>query len=243
MYQSLLIFRFFLFIMIGNPEVIRKVFNGYPDTKNSFSYVVCIELKQKRSYMRYCTGSVIDQRWILTAGHCTGNRTLSVSYGNRSQEKSTSRVDVILQIRHPDYKQFESQDDQEKSEMRNDIGLLKVRRIPINTLGRISFVDYTVFTGVPAIYAGYGTTWLENANLTSAECLERYSKLKSDPLRLGNGVIVECSISITWHPSICVHPERSFSGMGDSGGPLLEDEGNNRSPQWTFWRSLGFCST
>lgn len=209
--------------MTGNPEVMPEVINGYLDTKNNFDYVVCIEQKNENSYLRFCTGSLIDEKWILTAGHCTGNKTLSVSYGNRSQENFVDRVNVILQIRHPDYKQFESQDDHGKSEIRNDIGLLKVETIPINPLGMISFVDYTPFTGLTVVYAGYGITWREHV-ISSSENWEKFLNLKSTPLQLASGVTVKCNISITWHPSTCVHSEESFSGMGDSGGPLIYDE-------------------
>lgn len=214
----------FLFIITGNSQVIPEVFNGYPDSKNTYGYVVCIELKEESTYMRHCTGSLIDPDWILTSGHCLGNNILSVSYGNRSQANTISRVNVLLQIRHPSYEQHEAMNDHQNSEIINDIGLLKVERIAMDTLGKFSLVDYTAFTGLSVTYAGYGITWREFEKMTSAEQRDKFSKWKFAPLQVADGVTVNCEITITWYPSACVHSDTSFCGMGDSGGPLLHDD-------------------
>lgn len=199
---------------------IPVISNGRPDSNNTFNYVTCIERKRENSYVRYCTGSLIGEHWVLTAGHCLRGYDLIVTYGDKTQIKSIVKVDVLVQIKHPDYQYYNSPSNYNNQVLRNDIGLLRIARISTNSLGKLSLVDYSEFSGLAVTYAGYGVTW-EKEDMTPDEHRQRFANLDSSPLHLANGVTSKCFANITWHPNICVRSEISFSAMGDSGGPLV----------------------
>ncbi|KAL7644138.1 UNVERIFIED_CONTAM: hypothetical protein RMT77_004962 [Armadillidium vulgare] len=69
----------------GRPRVRNKIFGGTPTPIGAYPWVVALgyRVPNKASYMYDCSGSIINEKYILTAAHCvhqkyTGRRRLSV---------------------------------------------------------------------------------------------------------------------------------------------------------------------
>lgn len=151
-----------------------RTYNGYSVVDNLYPFVVSIEEKVKTGYSVHCLGSLFDEYWILTSGTCIkNNKNLTVPFGDKSTKQNIARVNVVYQITHPD---FYIIDNYKNWSAINNIGLMKVERIPLETVGDISYIDYKEFTNLKVVYAGYWKT-LEDESL----------------LLLGEGIISDCS--------------------------------------------------
>lgn len=171
---------------------------------NQYPYVVSIEEKVKTGYLVHCLGSLFDEYWILTSARCITDKNFTVPFGDKSTKENIARVNVIYQIFHPEYYLF---DITKNWTAINDIGLMKVERIPLETLGEISSIDYKEFTNLKVVYAGYGKT-IEDESL----------------LLLGEGLISDCSTAIDIvHTGICVVSNTTNVLNAFSGSPLIHN--------------------
>lgn len=223
----LLLLMILLFFKNGNCETVkpdRRIYRGYPDVDNRFPYVVCIEQQLDLSYLRLCSGILIDENWILTAGHCIReNLNLTVTYRNRSKRNNVERVDILLQIRHPNFQILNWPTINLNLTILNDIGLLKVEKVHIGTFAQLCSENFKIFVGSSVVFAGYGNTWNKSEASTIAEWKDKKLKFNDSPLLLGEGVVSECTIRTPEQLSICVYSPVSSTRKGDSGGPLLLD--------------------
>ncbi|KAF7286838.1 hypothetical protein GWI33_003895 [Rhynchophorus ferrugineus] len=55
-----------------------KVVAGHDATRNQFPYQISLRLVQGGYLYHICGGSIISQRWVLSAAHCTSGRAASV---------------------------------------------------------------------------------------------------------------------------------------------------------------------
>lgn len=209
-----LILTILLFIYGGNLKTMTRIYNGHPDSQHSYPYVMGIEYLGSNGYMRHCSGTLIAEYWILTAGHCVNKRlNLVVAYGNRTKENSTERLKVIYQTQHP----FTNLHDVNI----NDIALMKVEKNPNKTIANLASTDYRESFGLTVVYAGFGITWPEK-KLPVAEWKKRMIQLNSSPLLIAEGVISRCTLLSFVHPRMCVLSNGTTTiGKGDSGGPLI----------------------
>lgn len=219
----LLLLIILLFINNGNcrdEDSIRRIYHGVPDTDNRFPYVVSIEQKTRHTYLRLCSGIVIDENWILTAGHCVReNATLTVTYRNMTHTDTIERVKVFSNIRHPNFQFFKSPTMNWTTF--NDIGLLNVEKIDIKPFARLSSNNYKRYLGLSVDFAGYGNTWNKSEAATSEEWKDKKLMLNNSPLLIGLGVVTNCGGNITEKLCLCVHATVTSTRKGDSGGPLI----------------------
>lgn len=208
-----------LFIENGNSKTMTRIYSGHTDAKNIYPYVVSIEKLTSLGYIRFCSGVLIEENWVLTAGHCLKKElNFTVTYGDMSKESSTQRVNVLLLVRHPFTLINEV--------IINDIGLLKVEKIPLKTLAKLSSNNYGDSFQLPVVYAGFGITWSEQT-LSKDELKEKVLQLSNSPLLLGDGVLSNCMLVTIVLPRLCVLPKETAPGspgrvmLGDSGGPLI----------------------
>lgn len=213
-----------LFFKNGNCQnvPIRRIYQGIPDTGNRFPYVVCIEQQMGYNNVRICSGIVIDENWVLTAGHCVRkNKTLTVTYRNRIKNNNVERVNILSNIRHPYYQNITSPSDDWT--IFYDLALIQVEKIDIGTYAKLSSNNYKKYSGLSVVFAGYGNTWNKSEVATLAEWKDRKLMLNNTPLLLGNGVVSKCGINVTEELCLCVRDTASFTREGDSGGPLVHN--------------------
>uniref|UniRef100_A0A8D0DHH8 Peptidase S1 domain-containing protein n=1 Tax=Salvator merianae TaxID=96440 RepID=A0A8D0DHH8_SALMN len=100
-----------------------------------------------------CGGALVDEHWILTAGHCLG-RSLSIHLGEhdlRKQDNGEQYGKAVKVIRHPDY---------EPVLLKNDIMLLRMEPPAIlgDTIKIIPMAKECAPTGTKCVISGWGTT-------------------------------------------------------------------------------------
>ena len=119
--QSTMKFLLLLVCLIGVASAAPKKFRMGFDKENrivggrnaepgQFPHIVSIRRKLAGSTSHVCGGSIINEFWILTAGHCITEMPAGTKYAiwagahDFSKEESTRQVlDVIKSVVHPDY--------------------------------------------------------------------------------------------------------------------------------------------
>ncbi|KAJ0177493.1 hypothetical protein K1T71_007502 [Dendrolimus kikuchii] len=205
----------------GN-DIRPRVIGGQDADLKEYPYVVMIVLNYSlhngtRVMSKGCSGSLINEWWVLTAGHCGGKW---IRYGDTSVpfEDENMLIKVIKEVPFQNY-----------ISRTNDIKFLKLlKKATVEFYGKISVVDYKTLIGKRAMAVGFGLTYLVNHihKYTS----DRVFANRSMPLQRGDLVISTCKNIIYPNyrgPSICVSPTCGNRNVqvyfADSGSPLLVD--------------------
>ncbi|XP_072269916.1 granzyme A-like isoform X2 [Pyxicephalus adspersus] len=192
-----------------------KIMNGREAAPNSRPYMALIKLDGKDEEM-LCGGSLIKDRWVLTAGHCDRDGwKKKIILGAHSREKSNQwwqEFHVEKSIAHPNFN---------KTNLNNDLRLIKLKEkarltkavqlLPLPTTYKDPEERSTCET------AGWGETEkaeaadnLMEVNVTILDrekCAKHWSENKAN--------ITENVICII------VGPGSEDTCGGDSGGPLM----------------------
>lgn len=109
-----------------------KIVGGENAQPNSWSWLVSL----RRSNLHFCGGSIINERWVLTAAHCVyGVRQLQVHIGVHNEAlPSPQQYESSEIIIHPDY--------QRPPTYINDLALIHLSS-PINFTGNEHYVGRT----------------------------------------------------------------------------------------------------
>lgn len=91
------------------PDIFTRIVGGSPAERNEFPWQVSLQFVSNWYTHHICGGTVIDQRWVVTAAHCTHNfetYQLIVVAGEhhlkrRHGEEQTRKVETIVE--HPQY--------------------------------------------------------------------------------------------------------------------------------------------
>uniref|UniRef100_A0A2I3RIS2 Serine protease 1 n=2 Tax=Pan TaxID=9596 RepID=A0A2I3RIS2_PANTR len=133
-----------------------KIVGGYTCQKNSLPYQVSLN-----SGYHFCGGSLINEQWVVSAGHCYKSR-IQVRLG----EHNIEFINAAKIIRHPQY---------DKKTLNNDIMLIKLSsRAVINArVSTISLPTAPPATGTKCLISGWGNTASSGADYPDElQCLD-----------------------------------------------------------------------
>ncbi|KAF2881376.1 hypothetical protein ILUMI_24819 [Ignelater luminosus] len=207
----------------SNPRII----SGKPAAPGQFKHQVANRFKVSGG-TAFCGGSLISDRWVLTAGHCAKDAThftLYLGSVNQSQPVEQGRVVVETAEKyvHPSYNPFT---------LANDIALVRLQK-PVNFTDRIqpiSLASHNTPANKTLTVSGWGKT--SDASNSVSPVLN-YVEL--DAISNPDCAKVYGSLTVT-NGTICCkgRPEHSTCN-GDSGGPLIEKVNNT-------WVQVGVVS-
>lgn len=205
----------------GSSDVSTRIVKGYNSTRGEFPYQVLISITYE-DYEAFCGGSILSDRWILTAAHCIAKAvSFKIFFGILQLSDKSKAIfrDVKVENRfpHPDYID---------SMLLNDIGLLRLDRAVefSDTIQAVRLPkEGKLYHHVAANTSGFGMVsanpqrfpshlqWVSLITIDNFDCAGRMGPSVA-PYVLRSSVI--CAIGID-RGSVC---------FGDSGGPLITEE-------------------
>ncbi|KXJ70761.1 hypothetical protein RP20_CCG022542 [Aedes albopictus] len=231
-----------LFVLLGaavvfggtlSPEFLEwegRIVGGQNAASGQFPYQVSL---RSSTNMHFCGASIINNRWVLSAAHCTVGRTLAntrVVVGTHlllsgGLAHSSSRI-----INHGSYN---------SNTWANDVSLVQTASVIFfNTLAQpIGLGVNHILTASGAVVSGWGQLgantgipnnlqWLRTNIISVAECRSRHSVANS--ARIFDNTI--CTLS----------PAGQGMCMGDAGGPLVHGGLLQGIVSWGIPCGLGF---
>lgn len=225
-YNLLKIITFILTIFRNIDIVNTKGDQGVYDVENKYPFVVVLE-KQPIEYHGFeikkkCSGSLIDDNWIITSAHCLDDNIKTVRYGNMTHKMNKTTANILFKIQHPLYKNIATK---YYYHSENDIALIKVDTIPIG-IAKIDPIHFANLSNNEVVYADFERPYIasgfsEDVNKT----IEILSGFENSALKVYNGVITDCKRKRThiWYDALCVKTKRTPIEIlrESTGGPLL----------------------
>ncbi|XP_065356597.1 serine protease 1-like [Calliphora vicina] len=200
-------------VVVAAIEPEGRITNGQTASVGQFPYQVGLSLKLSATSSSWCGGSLIGNKWILTAAHCTdGVQSVTVYLGatvrtSAEVKHTVSKSDFII---HSGWNSIT---------LKNDISLIKIpstaytAKIKAVKLPAIAS-SYSTYAGDKVVASGWGRTsdtsgvasnlqWAVMQVISNTACAKTY------------GTIITSS-------NICVStPSGVSTCQGDSGGPLV----------------------
>ncbi|CAL4072470.1 unnamed protein product, partial [Meganyctiphanes norvegica] len=201
---------------------VSRIVGGSETDVNEYPWQVA--LVNKGDTFVFCGGTLINDRYVLTAAHCTDGRkyrNTQVLLGNHLQNKKDTaekRVNVKWIIDHPNYNTRNMDKDFALLELDEvlDLAALAPEIVPACLPEAITAEDK--YNDVDAVVSGWGAL-RSNGKSPNAlqEVVVRTMTIDACNNKYGRGEI---------QPSmLCAANPGKDSCQGDSGGPLVTDEG------------------
>ncbi|XP_011314334.1 uncharacterized protein [Fopius arisanus] len=215
---------------ICGPLIEEKIIGGKKTGLFDYPWMALIAYKVYNNYIEFkCGGSVINNRYILTAAHCVAQLHPSLTlvgvrvgeHDQRTEKDCSESLDgtTICAESYQDFgiEEIHYHSEYKKSILQNDIGLIRVDSpidfnprnsrpicLPIGDAAANNPAKFIV-TGWGKTEFGTGSPDLLHGRLTAIsneECQRAYKKTKE-----------------IWYKQMCAQGSQ-FSCLGDSGGPL-----------------------
>ncbi|KAJ9594177.1 hypothetical protein L9F63_014337 [Diploptera punctata] len=186
-----------------------KVIGGKKAERGMFPYVVIVTFNFETTYVlgwTMCTGSIVTERWILTAAHCVPNETMTEKKYKVGQvdDEFGDYQNIKSITKHPDFREVSYNGN--LLAIHNDICLLYTEdKIQFNKyVGKVCISSTRKMSG-ECLIAGFGDT---NASSGMHYAFLKYKEIEKKG---------EISNTIT------IDLDGPYPYPGDSGGPLMCD--------------------
>jgi len=206
-------------------EIDNYIVGGQTARQHQFPFIVSLRNLQN---FHFCGATIISDRWILSAAHCTQNQNALaqnivavLGAQHRANDGQPIRIDAV--INHPQYN---------GRWLLNDICVLRTAQVIQFIQGRIHPVglpnrSFNIGPNARCWIAGWGLTGYPNVNnnnvppflqfkeartISLGECRQRLAPVRLEPLVHANKL---CTLTA----------DGLGTCRGDSGGPLVDDNG------------------
>jgi len=212
----------------GQANRATRVVGGETTEVNEYPWQVA--LVGRGSSQVYCGGSLINDRWVLTAAHCTQQGVQQVILGNHRQsatESTEKRINVRRVEDHPNYNDNNLDNDFSLLELSSPVDLESAAP-GIRTVCLPTASNPAQYENVPSVVSGWGTT---SSGGNQPDAL-RDVTVKTMTNSACNGFYGSPTIT---DAMLCAKNPGKDSCQGDSGGPLVRNVGG-------FFRQIGVVS-
>lgn len=206
---------------------IRYITEGEEASANAWPFSASLLYEQGGYYFHYCGGSLIRDRWVLTAAHCKPDVGDWVLLGRHDLRSGDGGIALqITQVRRfPGY---------DPATYDNDLALLQLDAPGAPDIPKLTSFDVPPAIGQPVTAIGWGAI-SEGGPLSGA--------LRQVEVKMQDTVVCRSSYGALRPPypitgnMICAAGDGKDSCQGDSGGPLLS--GDPASPSQVGIVSFG----
>ncbi|XP_037068991.1 serine protease 44-like [Pollicipes pollicipes] len=211
----------------GRTKAAKRIVGGSEAPPHAFPWLVA--LQTGRSKVQFCGGSIINERYILTAAHCVDGRTptrlaIAVAKHKRVNDESERIFRVESIIKHEKYNRATQDNDVAIVKLRSSLRSLMalengwVRPICLPEVRCQSRVPSTCYTKRLAVLAGWGL--LKSESLVGASAVQFVRVPIMENADCQSDYAAD-RIGITRRMVCAAYPEGGKdSCQGDSGGPM-----------------------
>jgi secreted trypsin-like serine protease len=202
----------------------ESIVGGQNAQPGQFPWQISLQFKSGQQFSHGCGGSILNSRWIVTAGHCVQGvtrKSLRVVAGehNRNQNEGVEQIVNIARIvRHPNYNSATLENDVALLELSSSLILSSARRtaaIPLFTpADSAAGLDAP---GTLATISGWGTTSEGGGSLPATLQFAQVPVVSDAEARAayGAGEIADSMLGAGFDQG------GVDTCQGDSGGPLV----------------------
>ncbi|XP_011142410.1 chymotrypsin-1-like [Harpegnathos saltator] len=190
------------------PDQNPKIVGGSAASEGQFPYQVSLRYQDHH----FCGGSVVNNRWILTAAHCLSglnDKNITVVVGSTTLDKGGDKYTSTKKVMHPGYS---------PTLIWNDIGLIQVDKDIVfgDNVQPIALSTHNFNkSNYPATLSGWGTT---NYPGDAPNELQHIELMVIDQKECLNA-----SFRVTSNNICTLNKKGEGACHGDSGGPLVAD--------------------